>query len=69
FSDVVQNILKAENTLATEENWVMELPPLDLMSFTRAVAGLGFMKNDVPMTLAEIEEMISERITLKTLNS
>ena len=69
FSDVVQNILKAENTLATEENWVMELPPLDLMSFTRAVAGLGFMKNDVPMSLAEIEEMISERITLKTLNS
>ncbi|MGR6438896.1 hypothetical protein ACU42Y_09075 [Proteus mirabilis] len=47
----------------------MELPPLDLMSFTRAVAGLGFMKNDVPMSLAEIEEMISERITLKTLNS
>ena len=47
----------------------MELPPLDLMSFSRTVAGLGLMKNDVPMTLDEIEEVISQRITLKQLNS
>lgn len=69
FSDAIQDILDAQDTLATEENWVMELPPLDLMSFSRAVAGLGFMKEDIPMTLAEIEEAISQRITLKKLNS
>lgn len=69
FSDAIQDILNAEDTLATEENWLMELPPLDLMSFSRAVAGLGFMKDDIPMTLSEIEEAISERITLKKLNS
>lgn len=69
FTDVIQNILNAEDTLATEENWIMDLPPLDLTSFSRTVAGLGLMKNDIPMTLSEIEETISQRITLKHLNS
>ncbi|QAV24102.1 DUF1266 domain-containing protein [Proteus hauseri] len=69
FSDTIQNIINAEGTLATEENWLMNLPPLDLMSFTRTVAGLGLMKEDKPMTLDEIEEVISQRITLKKLNS
>lgn len=69
FSDTIDNIINDKNTLATQENWELELPPLDLISFSRAVAGLGFMKDDIPMTLSEIEEAISQRITLKKLNS
>ncbi|WP_369310456.1 DUF1266 domain-containing protein [Providencia rettgeri] len=70
FADKIKEILADERFPTTQENWEMDLPSLNLDSFTRAVAGLGFTYEDgTPVSLPDIEARISYRLLPKSLNS
>ncbi|EKT61015.1 DUF1266 domain-containing protein [Providencia sneebia] len=70
FADKIEEILADHRFPISQETWDMSLPELNLESFTRAVAGLGFTDEDgMPIPLPQLETFIAHRLVPKQLDS
>ncbi|MEQ5042236.1 DUF1266 domain-containing protein [Providencia manganoxydans] len=70
FADKIQEILFDTSYPITQETWDLNLPAMDLESFTRAVAGVGFTTEDgTPVSLSQLEASISQRLISSRLDS